>query len=87
MKLELYHRWGCPYSAKVRNFIQENELGDRLTMIELDESDNAIETLMRLNHKAQVPCLVIDGKPLLESNDIINWLDQNIIGSSDQASL
>lgn len=85
MKLELYHRWGCPYSAKVRDFIKANNLEDQLKMIEVDESDNAIEKLMELNNKAQVPCLVIDGEPLLESDEIINWLEENLIGTSDQA--
>ncbi|WP_373454247.1 glutathione S-transferase N-terminal domain-containing protein [Halanaerobium congolense] len=29
--------------------------------------------------KRQVPCLFIDGEPLYESSDIINWLKSNLI--------
>ena len=87
MELELYHRWGCPYSARVREFINENGLERQVKMIEVDESDTAIETLMQLNHSPQVPCLVIDGSPILESKDIINWLDENLLGNSDSASV
>lgn len=87
MELKIYHRWACPYSAKVRDFIKDNELESRLLMIEVDEIDGAIETLLQLNQKAQVPCLVIDGKPMLESTDIINWLDGNLLGPADRASI
>ena len=87
MELELFHRWGCPYSAKVREFINENGLDRQVKLIEVDESDNAIETLMNLNQSPQVPCLVVDGKPILESRDIINWLDGNLVGNSDSANM
>ena len=36
------------------------------------------EELIRIGGKGQVPCLVIDGKALYESMDIIAWLDQNM---------
>jgi len=87
MELELYHRWGCPYSAKVREFINENGLDRQVKLIEVDESDNAIETLMNLNQSPQVPCLVVDGRPILESRDIINWLNGNLVGNSDSANM
>ena len=87
MELELYHRWSCPYSARVREFINENGIERQVKMIEVDESDSAIETLMKLNKTPQVPCLVVDGSPILESRDIINWLDGNLLGNSDTASM
>jgi len=31
------------------------------------------EELIRIGGKAQVPCLVIDGKALYESEEIIKW--------------
>jgi glutathione S-transferase len=39
------------------------------------QDPGARETLRALNGHTQVPCLVIDGRPLLESADIIDWLD------------
>lgn len=35
------------------------------------------EELRRIGGKTQVPCLVIDGKALYESLDIIKWLEEN----------
>lgn len=87
MELELYHRWGCPYCATVREFINDNGLERQVKFIEIDESDTAIDTLMKLNDSPQVPCLIVDGSPILESRDIINWLDGNLLGNSDSAQI
>ena len=35
------------------------------------------EELKKLGGKSQVPCLIIDGKPMYESDVIINWLGEN----------
>jgi len=35
------------------------------------------EELVKIGGKGQVSCLVIDGKALYESNDIIEWLKEN----------
>lgn len=35
------------------------------------------EELIKIGGKPQVPCLVIDGKALYESDDIIQWLKDN----------
>ncbi len=35
------------------------------------------QALLDVGGKTQVPCLVIDGKALYESNDIIEWLKEN----------
>jgi glutaredoxin len=34
------------------------------------------EELIKLNGTRQVPCLVIDGKPMLESEDIVRFLEK-----------
>ena len=78
MKLELIHKWACPYSARVRDFIEERGLKDRITFMEIAESEGAKERLSQLTGKTQVPCLVVDGEPILESKDIIEWLDRNL---------
>jgi len=38
-----------------------------------------IDTLSSLGGKAQVPCLIINGVPLYESDDIITWFKDEII--------
>ena len=42
----------------------------------LKEPSNRDE-LIRIGGKSQVPCLVIEGKPLYESLDIIEWFKKN----------
>jgi glutathione S-transferase len=81
LKLELIHKWTCPYSARVRDFIEEHGLKDRIDFLEINESEGAKDRLSQLTGKTQVPCLVVDGEPKLESNDIIQWLDQNLVSA------
>ncbi len=35
------------------------------------------QELIRVGGKQQVPCLFIDGKPMYESDDIVEWLRAN----------
>jgi glutaredoxin len=37
------------------------------------------EELFKIGGKTQVPCLVIDGKAMYESLDIIDWLKKNYV--------
>ena len=85
MKLELIHKWACPYSARVRDFIEERGLQDRISYLDVNETEGAKDRLAQLTGKTQVPCLVADGEPILESRDIIQWLEQNL-GSSQGAA-
>ncbi|MEE1656340.1 glutathione S-transferase N-terminal domain-containing protein [Microvirga sp. CF3062] len=85
MKLELIHKWACPYSARVRDFIEERGLKDQIAFMEVDEMEGAKDRLEQLTGKTQVPCLVADGEPILESRDIIQWLDQNLGGAQGAA--
>ena len=38
---------------------------------------NATTELIQIGGKTQVPCLIIDGQALYESDDIIDWLKKN----------
>ena len=38
------------------------------------------QELLELGGTTQVPCLVINGKPLYESDDIIQWFKNNLQG-------
>ena len=82
MELQLYHKWTCPYSAKVRDFIQQHELDKEIQYIDRDESPGNKQKLKELSGQTQVPCLFIEGKPLLESEDIVNWLNEHLVKSS-----
>ncbi len=85
MKLELIHKWQCPYSARVRDFIDEQGLKDQIDYTEINEVEGAKDKLAELTGKSQVPCLVVDGKPMLESGDIVQWLQQNLAGQQGAA--
>lgn len=74
MKLVLYHFPSCPFCQKVFRYL------DSRSDLEIEKkdiySDPAIQKeLASINSGiTQVPCLVIDGKPMLESDDIIKYL-------------
>ncbi len=85
MKLELIHKWQCPYSARVRDFIDEQGLNDQIDYTEINEVEGAKDKLVQLTGKSQVPCLVIDGQPMLESGEIVQWLQQNLSGAQGAA--
>jgi len=78
MKLELYHFEECPYCAKVRSYIKKAGIESKITLHDIDMEPHAFDALMKLMDDDQVPCLVIDGKPMLESDDIITWLKANV---------
>ncbi len=85
MALQLYHRWHCPYSKRVRDFIDEQGLGDRIEYVEIGEVAGSEAKLGELTGRGQVPCLVIDGEPLLESSAIVQWLQTNLAGAGNAA--
>ncbi len=75
MSLILYHFESCPYCAKVR--AAAAELGVELEMRDTRADDRHREELLELTGRTQVPCLVIDGRPMHESDDIVNYLREN----------
>lgn len=74
-ELEFFMKPTCPYCIKVLSFMEENGVAVPLRDIEVDE--DAAKTLVAVGGKRQVTCLFIDGKPLYESGDIIEWLSAN----------
>ena len=74
-ELTLYHFNGCPYCTYVRQFMKQS--GIKIAEKDTMRDNSARQELMSIGGKTQVPCLVIDGKPLYESNDIINWFKKN----------
>lgn len=60
---------------KVRRYLEQNNI--KITMKNTMTDANAREELLRIGGKTQVPCLLIDGQPLYESDDIIRWFQEN----------
>ncbi len=74
-QLTLYYKATCPYCQKVFNFLKQNNIS--VPLKDRDASPQNRQELINIGGKPQVPCLVIDGKALYESDDIILWLRQN----------
>lgn len=72
--LVLYYKPSCPYCQKVLDYLAD--IGKEVPLKNIDNDPKAREELHHLGGKTQVPCLFIDGKPLYESSDIIDWLKE-----------
>jgi len=72
--LILYHKQSCPFCKKVRDYLEE--IGKTIPLKDIEEDPKAKDELLHLGGKNQVPCLFIDGIPLYEANDIINYLKE-----------
>lgn len=69
--LVLYYKPTCPYCLKVLAYMQEQDIA--MEMRDTTDPANA-DALVGLTGRTQVPCLVIDGTPMLESDDIVMYL-------------
>jgi glutaredoxin 3 len=75
VNIELYHRKNCPYSAKVRDYITAHQLKKSIQYHEVDLEEDSLERLEQMTGDDQVPCLVVNKKPILESDEILEWLE------------
>jgi glutathione S-transferase len=74
-ELMLYYFPSCPYCRIVLDCL--DRLDKKIPMRDIQAEDGARDELIKIGGKGQVPCLVIDGKPMYESGDIVNWLEAN----------
>ena len=74
-ELLLYYFPSCPYCKIVLDCLERLNL--EIPMRDTMTEEGAREDLIAIGGKGQVPCLIIDGKPMYESADIINWLEAN----------
>lgn len=77
--LKLYYFKTCPYCIRVFNFLEKNNLEDKIIKKNIHKDEKAREELKNIGGKEQVPCLFIDGEPLYESKDIIKWFKDNYL--------
>ena len=71
-KLELYYFPQCPFCAHVLHEIRNLEIN--VTLKDTRENPAYREELITLTGKTQVPCLVVDSKPMFESMEIVAYL-------------
>ncbi|WFA08414.1 glutathione S-transferase N-terminal domain-containing protein [Tissierella sp. Yu-01] len=74
--LKFYYMEGCPFCNKVRKYMKDNDITVEMMDIHADHKNQ--EDLIKLGGIDQVPMLLIDGKPLYESDDIIQWFKENM---------
>ena len=73
--LELYKYDACFYCRRVMSALEK--LGDLgVVLRDTRKEPEARAFLIEKTGRTQVPCLFIDGEPLLESLDIIDWLER-----------
>jgi glutathione S-transferase len=73
--LELYYFDACPYCQRVLKVIKELSL--KVVYKDIHSNLNEMEKLLAITGTKMVPCLFIDGVPMHESLDIMNWLKTN----------
>lgn len=73
--LELYVIPGCPFCIKVLDWMTDHHI--EMPIHDIYDDAEAYERLVDVGGKAQAPCLFIDGVPMYESSDIIEYLKQN----------
>lgn len=73
----LYTMSTCPFCRRVETFMKEH--GIDLPRKDILAEVGARDELISIGGKGQVPCLVIDGKALYESADIIAYMDQHLV--------
>ena len=74
--LELYHGLGSTCSKKVRLCLYEKGLDWESHVLNLQKFEQHDPAYLKLNPKGVVPTLVHDGKPIIESSRIIEYLDE-----------
>ena len=71
----LYYRESCPFCQRVLRYMEKTNV--TCEMKSTDDEANKNE-LIEIGGKGQVPCMVIDGDPLYESMDIIQFISSKL---------
>jgi glutathione S-transferase len=77
MMLTLYHYWSSVCSQKARMCLAEKGLEWQSQHVDIFKFENYEPWYARLNPKAVVPTLDHDGRVLIESNIILEYLEDN----------
>ena len=73
--LTLYYIPTCPFCEKVLRHLEE--LGKEIPLKNIRSHPELKQELIDIGGKKQVPCLVIDGEPLYESDAIVLWIEEH----------
>ncbi len=74
-ELDFYYFDACPYCQRVMSVIDKNKI--KVNYKDIHEGTVHMQKLLLITGKRTVPCMFIDGDPMFESLDIMNWLEKN----------
>jgi len=74
MTLELYYYPECGFSRSVLNTIANLKIQDQVVLKNIRENFDFENELKHLCGDSQVPTLLVEGKPMRESEDIKSYL-------------
>jgi len=78
--VHLFHFATSNCSQRVRFVLEEKGVGWVSHHVDLIKCENATPEFIAINPKGVVPVLIHDGQTIVESNDIICYVDQNFDG-------
>ena len=67
----LFVKSACGHSLKAMNACKNLHLAGAITIRNVTEDASAKDALVKAGGKDQAPCLVVDGKPTFEADDIV----------------
>jgi hypothetical protein len=70
----LFVKSSCGFSQKVMLVRENLHLEDRIQLKNVTDDAKAKEELVRVSGKDQAPCLIVDGKPMQDSDEIVRYL-------------
>jgi len=71
-QITLYYSPQCPYSQKVLSYLRNSGIQIPMKNVKIDGT--AREELLKKGGHLFVPCLIVNGEPIYNANDIIDWL-------------
>ena len=71
----LYKFDRCPYCIAVIEYLKRKHI--KIPLRDVLTDPGCLEELVRIGGKRQVPCLIIDGTALYESEHIIQWFEEH----------
>ncbi len=74
----LYVKSSCGHSLKAMNALANFHLGGAIILKNVTDDPAAKAELVKLGGKDQAPCLVVDGKPLYEADDIVKAMTDSV---------
>ena len=74
--LVLYVRNSCPHCTNVTKYLKKERIRT-ITIKDIGKDRQAAQDLVKIGGLRQVPCLVINGKAMYESSDILHWLKKH----------